>query len=191
MDPVKKIEMLEAKRDALEQQLAAPGIDKDERHDINQRIIAVSNEITAYASKLPQLPPPPDSRTRWERLCDDLDGKIADPIFLHCSIVSMSVGLWFIMRNYMFLRHHRGAYTAEQANWRRTVFLIHLPHVPGAARIGAGAGLLAVIRAWTLPPPPGWPPGKKLYRAKNENSPDPSPSANSSWWRFWGSSNDE
>ena len=56
MDPVKEIAELKAKRDALEQQLAAPGISEVKEHDINQRIIAVSNEITAYASKLPQLP---------------------------------------------------------------------------------------------------------------------------------------
>ena len=52
---------LEAKRDALEKALAQPGIDKDERHDLNQRIVAVSHEILMWGG---QLPP---AVAKWDR----------------------------------------------------------------------------------------------------------------------------
>ena len=52
MDYNKKIETLEAKRDKLEAQLNTKGIDKEEKHDINQRIIAVDSQITALYNLL-------------------------------------------------------------------------------------------------------------------------------------------
>ena len=76
MDPAKQISELEAKisslkaeRDALEQQLAVPGIDKAKDHDIRQQMIALNNQITTYADK---LPPPPDHRSVWKRGWDSI-----------------------------------------------------------------------------------------------------------------------
>ncbi len=53
MDPVKKIEALEAKRDALEAALAAPGIDKDREIAIRNQVTSIGAEITMWVSKLP------------------------------------------------------------------------------------------------------------------------------------------
>ena len=56
MDYNKKIEQLEAKRTDLEAQLNTKGIDKEEKHDIHQWIIAIDNQITAYVSLLSRTP---------------------------------------------------------------------------------------------------------------------------------------
>ena len=54
--------------------------------------------------------------------------------------------------NHMMMRHYMMMCRAYAgAHWRQTVFLMH---VCGAVRLGGWAGLLAVIRSWTLPP--GW-----------------------------------
>ena len=45
MDPVQEIKELKGKRDQLEHALAQPGIDKDERIAIHNRIAAVGAEI--------------------------------------------------------------------------------------------------------------------------------------------------
>lgn len=152
---------LKVKCAELDKALAQPGIDKDERVAIRKHCISVTNSIgdidkriTALDARLPKVELP-DERTWRQRARDSLVEKTSDPIVLSGSVVSASVWMWFIMRNYTFMRHHRGAYTEAQANWRQTVFLIHLPHVPGAVRIGAWAGLLAVVRSWTLPAPRG------------------------------------
>ena len=52
MDPVKKIEALEAKRDALEKTLAVPGIDKDREIAIRHNIDTVGAEITKWVELL-------------------------------------------------------------------------------------------------------------------------------------------
>ena len=64
MDPVKKIESLEAKREALEKQLLVPGIDKDEKLDIRQQIIAIDTQITEWCKLL--LKPVAPSETTWK-----------------------------------------------------------------------------------------------------------------------------
>ena len=56
MDCKKEIQELKAKRDQLEAQLNIEGIDKEEKHDIHQRIIAIGNEITAYVNLLGRVP---------------------------------------------------------------------------------------------------------------------------------------
>lgn len=53
MDYAKKIAELKIRREKLEEQLNIKGISEQEKHDINQRIIATTNEITQYVSKLP------------------------------------------------------------------------------------------------------------------------------------------
>ena len=53
MDYNKEIAELKAKREKLEVQLNTKGIDKEEKHDIKQRIIAVDSKIATLYSKLP------------------------------------------------------------------------------------------------------------------------------------------
>ena len=53
LDFAKKIEILEAKRDALEK-LLVPEMDKEEKHDIRQQIIAIGNEITLWIGLFPR-----------------------------------------------------------------------------------------------------------------------------------------
>jgi hypothetical protein len=52
MDPIKKIQALEADRDALKKALAQQGTDKDERIAIHGRIIAVEDQITALINRI-------------------------------------------------------------------------------------------------------------------------------------------
>ena len=47
-----EIAELKAKRAELEAQLCTTGIDKEEKHDIRQQIIAVDNQITAYINHI-------------------------------------------------------------------------------------------------------------------------------------------
>ena len=51
MDYNKEIAELKAKREKLEAQLNTKGIDKEEKHDINQRIIEITKEITSWNIK--------------------------------------------------------------------------------------------------------------------------------------------
>ena len=52
MDPLNEIAELKAKRDALDKMLAVPGIDKDERIAIHQRVVGVGAEITALINRV-------------------------------------------------------------------------------------------------------------------------------------------
>ena len=52
MSHQKKIESLEAEREGLKAQLTMKGLDKEWEHDIQQRIIATTNEITSYVGHL-------------------------------------------------------------------------------------------------------------------------------------------
>jgi acylphosphatase len=53
MDPLKKIEALEAKRDALEKALAQPGISEAERIAIRNQVSAIDGQITAWIARIP------------------------------------------------------------------------------------------------------------------------------------------
>ena len=61
MDPIKKIETLEIKREKLEHALAVPGISEAERIAISNRIVAYTQEITALYGMLPRLTTLPQS----------------------------------------------------------------------------------------------------------------------------------
>jgi hypothetical protein len=152
---------LEAKRDALEAQCAAlsraleaPGISEARELALRNHCVAIANnfsditkEITALDARLP------DARTWRKRTRDWLMVKTSDIIFFLAASTCASIGMWFAMRNFAMLRYRSGAYTEQQAKWRRVLFQLHRPDVFGAARIGLGAGVVSVVRLWTMPMP--------------------------------------
>ena len=72
LDFAKKIEILEAKRDALEK-LLVPEMDKDREHDIHQQIIAMDSQITVWVGLLPRPVDPATSNA--SNACECVDEK--------------------------------------------------------------------------------------------------------------------
>lgn len=62
MDPIKKIEGLEAERELLEKTLAEPGISEGDKNRFTNRIIGIDNNITALTAMEPAM-----LSTRWWR----------------------------------------------------------------------------------------------------------------------------
>ena len=58
MNPDDEIKALKMKRDDLESQLLVVGISEQKEHDIQQRIIAIDQQITGWIGRLPPVAPP-------------------------------------------------------------------------------------------------------------------------------------
>jgi hypothetical protein len=147
MDPVQDIK----EREELKQQLQQKGTDKEEKHDINQRIIAIDNQITQL---MPLLPDPRPLRTRlWAPIQ-------RDPLVTGGGLLFSSTATsWMLMRYYMKARHQFAPYTEKQLIWRNWVFFLQAAAVPNAKRMAGWSAFVVVMRNWTTTGPnKGWVP---------------------------------
>ena len=144
MDPVKKIESLEVDREALKKQLLVPGIDKDEKHDIRQQIIAIGAEITGWTAHVVV-------DHHWFYNSPSMN-------FVGITGIGMAVsGSAFYYPGYCVWRQTKFPYTQRQIDFRRLVFGANFPNdvSPAAKRLALRAfqgflGLAVILRVRSL-----------------------------------------
>jgi hypothetical protein len=147
MDAGKKIDVLDQKREELEQQLKQKGISEAKEIVIRQQIIAIGNEITALYQMMPQ------GDTHWT----------GHPL-LHfigaTGFTSLGAAWWILLPRYTAWRHWKVPYSTAQLEFRKRWLNIDLdnPKDPRwAKRVYVGsivAGLIERCRNGPKSPPP-------------------------------------
>jgi hypothetical protein len=147
-------ERMELKQERMElnQQVKQKGIDKEEKHDINQRIIAIDNQITSLNKQ--QTAIMSAAEYHWSH----------HPLLQFVGFTGFcSIGAaWrYLLPNYTMWRHRIAPYSAGQLQFRRDWLGIDLQHPKDprwARRIFVSCIPLSLLERWwkskTPPPPP-------------------------------------